>query len=195
MKNMKAEDEGGKVTYHVSRTVAAVMCVWPTASERCDGRKTRLRANSFNDARVGRGSQPLRKTQLRSEGLFFPNAMGTMRDRALGIERTKRIGSRKGGISCRVRIKFEFVSGVCWWTGVGWDGDWHLAKEGLGLSVSQAPTGSPLEAQGTNSDRWEHSEGVPQRQEREKRRKRWKRVVKKFVKKMEGGKNRLESAG
>jgi hypothetical protein len=163
---MDAEDEGAKVIYHVSRTVTAVMCVWPAATgKRCDGRKTRLRASSFNDARVCRGGQPLWKTQLRSRGLFFPNAMGTMRGRALGIEGVKRIGSREGGISRRVRMMFEFVSGVYWRTGVRWDGDWHLAKEGLGLSVSQAPTGSPLG----------------------KGRERWKRVVKKFVKKMEGG--------
>jgi hypothetical protein len=142
--------------------------VWPAAtSERRDGRKTRLRASSFNDARVGRGGQPLRKTQRGGE-LFFPNAMGTMRGRALGIERVKRVGGRKGGISCRVRVTFEFVSGVSWWTGVRWDGDWHLAKEGLELFVSQAPTGGPLEARGTNSDRWEHSEGV-HRDKREER--------------------------
>lgn len=132
--------EGEKVGYHVSRTMAATMGVWPvTTSKRCDGRKTRLRASSFNDARVSRGGQPLSKTQLRSGGLFFPNAMGTVRGGTLGIERVKRVGSRKGGISCRVRMTFEFVSGVDWWTGVRWDGNWHLAKEGLGLSVSQAP--------------------------------------------------------
>jgi len=94
--------------------------------------------------------------------------MGTMRDRALGIERVKRVRSRKRGISGRVRVAFEFVSGVGWWTGVRWDGDWHLAKEGLGLSVSQAPTGGPLEARGTNSDRWEHS-GKCHRDKGEKR--------------------------
>jgi len=162
-----AEDVSGKAGYHVSRTVAAAMCVWPVAaSKRRDGRKTRLRASSFNDARVGRGGQPLRKTQQRSGWLFLPNAMGTIRGRALGIERVKRIRNRKGGISCRVRVTFEFVSGVRWWTGVRWDGDWHLAKEGIELSVSQAPTAGPLEARGTNRDRWEHSGGVPQTRER-----------------------------
>lgn len=143
------------------------MCVWPAAtSKRRDGRKTRLRASSFNDARVGRGGQPLGKTQ-RDGRLFFPNAMGTIRSRALGIERVKRIGSWKGGISCRVRVTFEFVSGVSWWTGVRWDGDRHLAKERLWLSVSQAPTAGPLEARGTNRDRWVHSEGAPQTREGE----------------------------
>jgi len=53
---------------------------------------------------------PQGKTQLRSGGLFFPNAMRMMRDQVLVIERAKRMGSRKGGISCQVRIKFE-VSG------------------------------------------------------------------------------------
>lgn len=161
--------------------------MWPAAtSKRCDGRKTRLRASSFNDARVGRGSQPLRKTQLRSGGLFFPDAMGAMRGRALGIERAKRIGSRKGGVSCRVRMTFELVSDVGWWTGVRWNWDWHLAKEGLWMFVTQASTVGPLKARGTNNDWWEHSEGASQRQGREKRRKMWKRVVKKLVKKMEG---------
>ena len=87
-----------------------------------------MRANSFNDARVGRGGQPLRKTQLRSGRLFFPNATGTMRGRALGIEGVKRVGGREGGVSCRVRVTFEFVSGMGWRTGVRWDGDWHLGK-------------------------------------------------------------------
>ena len=120
------------------------MYVRPIAmSERCHGRKTRLRASSFNDARVGRGSQPLRKTQLRCE-LFFPNATGAVRDRALGIEGGKRVGGREGGISCRVRVTFELVGGVGWWAGVWWDGDWHLAKEGLELFVSQATTVVPL---------------------------------------------------
>lgn len=138
--------EGGKVGYHVSRTVAAAVCVWPvTTSKRSDGRKTRLRANSFNDARVGRGGQPLRKTRVRNGRLFFPNAMGTMRGRALNIERVKGVGGWKRGVSCRVRVTLEFVSGVGWWTGVRWDGDWHLAKEGLGLSVSQAPAAGTLE--------------------------------------------------
>jgi hypothetical protein len=171
------------------------MCVWPVAtSKRCDGRKTRLRASSFNDARVGRGGQPLRKTQPKSGRLFFPNTMGTMRGRALGIERVKRIRGRKGGISGRVRVAFEFVSGESWWTGVRWDGDWHLANEGLGLPVSRAPTAGPLEARGTDSDRWEHSEGVPETREG-KGREMWKGVVKTFVKKMEEGENRLGSGG
>ena len=135
---------GRKVGYHVSRTVAPAVHVRPIAmSERCHGRKTRLRASSFNDARVGRGGQPLGKTQLRSE-LFFPNATGTARDRALGIEGSKRVGGREGGISCWVRVTFEFVGGVSWWAGVWWDGDWHLAKEGLELFVSQAATAVPL---------------------------------------------------
>ena len=91
-------------------------------------------------------------------------------------------------------MTFEFVSGVDWRAGVRWDGDWHLAKEGLGLFVSRAPTTSPLEARGTDSDRWEHSEGAPQGQEREGTGK-WKRVVKEFVKKMEEGENKLGSGG
>ena len=112
------------------------MYVRPVAmSEGCHGRKTRLRASSFNDARVGRGGQPLRKTQLGGE-LFFPNATGTMRGRALGIEGVKRVGGRERGISRRVRVTFEFVGGVGWRAGVRWYGDWHLAKEGLELSVS-----------------------------------------------------------
>ena len=160
------------------------MHVWPVAtSKRGGGRKARLRASSFNDARVGRGGQPVRKTQLRNAELFFPNAVGTMRDGALGIERVKRVGGRKGGMSGRVRMTLEFVSGVGWWTGVRWDGDWHLAKEGLGLSVSQASTAGPLETRGTGSDRWEYSEGVPQGRERKATKKGRTRVVKKFVKK------------
>ena len=139
--------EGGKVGYHVPRTVAAAVYVGPIAtSKRRDGRKTRLRASSFNDSRVGRGGQPLGKTQVRSGGLFFPDATGAMRGRALGIERVKRVGGRKGGISGRVRVALEFVGGVDWRTGVRWNGDWHLAKEGLELSVSQASTAGPLEA-------------------------------------------------
>ena len=127
--------------------MATVVCVRLTATDkRCGGRKTRLRAGSFNDARVGRGGQPLGKTQLRIEGLFFPNTMGTMRDSALGIKRAKRVGGLKGGISGRVRVTFELVCGVGWWAGIRWDGDWHLAKEGLGLFVSQAPKAGPLEA-------------------------------------------------
>jgi hypothetical protein len=172
------------------------MYVGPIAtSKRCDGRKTRLRASSFNDARVGRGGQPLRKTQLRNGRLFFPNAMGTMRDGALGIERIKRVGGRKGGISCRIRVTLEFVSGVGRWTGVRWDGDWHLAKEGLGLSDSQAPTAGPLGLEGLTgidgNTRRECHRG--EREERDENRR--KRVVKMFVKKMEEGKNRLGSGG
>ena len=45
-------------------------------------------------------------------------------------------------------MTFEFVSGVGLWTGVRWDGNWHLAKEGLGLSVSQAPTAGPQRLEG-----------------------------------------------
>ena len=104
-----------------------------------------MRASSFNDARVGRGSQPLRKTLLGNGGLVFPNAMGAMGNRALGIEGGKRIGGRKGGISGRVRVAFELVSGVGRWARVRWDGDWHLAKEGLELLVSQTPGAGPLE--------------------------------------------------
>jgi hypothetical protein len=127
--------------------MATAVYVWLTATnKRCGGRKTRLRASSFNDARVGRGGQPLGKTQLRFGGLFFPNAMGTMRDSALGIKRAKRVGGLEGGISARVRVTFKLVSGMGWWAGIRWDGDWHLAKEGLWLFVSQAPKVVPLEA-------------------------------------------------
>lgn len=105
-----------------------------------------MRASSFNDARVGRGSQPLGKTQLRSGELFFPDAMGTMGGRALGIETVKRVGGGEGGISGRVRVTFEFVGGMGRWAGVRGNGDRHLAKEGLGLFVSQAPVAGPLEA-------------------------------------------------
>ena len=164
------------------------MCVRPVAtSERCGGRKTRLRANSFNDARVGRGGQPLRKTQVRNGRLFFPNAVGTVRSRALGIEGVKRVGSREGGISCRVRMTFEFVSGVGLWTGVRWDGNWHLAKEGLGLSVSQAPTAGPQRLEGPTGIDGSTREEC-HRQGRGKRRKSWKRVVKDVRKKDGGGK-------
>ena len=121
------------------------MYVRPIAmGEGCHGRKTRLRASSFNDARVGRGGQPLRKTQLGGE-LFFPNAAGTVGDRALGIEGVKRVGRWEGGVSRWVRVTFGFVGSVGWRAGVRWDGDWHLAKEGLELFVSQASTAGPLE--------------------------------------------------
>lgn len=127
--------------------MTTAVCVWLTATnKRCGGRKTRLRASSFNDARVGRGGQPLGKTQLRNRGLFFPNAMGAMRDSALSIERVKRVGGLEGGIFGRVRVTFGLVSEMGWWAGIRWDGDWHWAKEGLGLFVSQAPKVGPLEA-------------------------------------------------
>ena len=123
------------------------MYVWLTATNnRCSGRKTRLRANSFNDARVGRGGQPLGKTQLIIGELLFPNAMGTMRHNALGIKRAKRVGGLEGGISGRVRVTFKLVGGMGWWAGIRWDGDWHWVKEGLWLFVSQAPEAGPLEA-------------------------------------------------
>jgi hypothetical protein len=61
-----------------------------------------------------------------------------MRDRALGIKRAKRVGGREGGIRRRVRVALELVNRVGRWTGVRWDGDWHFAKEGIGLFVSQA---------------------------------------------------------
>lgn len=105
-----------------------------------------MRAGSFNDARVGRGGQPLRKTQLKIRELFFPNAVGTMRDNALGIKRAKGVGSLEGGISGRVRVTLKLVGGMCWWAGIRWNGDWHWTKEGLGLFVSQAPKAGPLEA-------------------------------------------------
>lgn len=125
---------------HVSRTMATAVHVWPTTpNKRCGGRKTRLRASSFNDARVGRGGQPLRKTQLGSGGLVFPNAMGTMRDGALGIEGAKGVGGLEGGISGGVRVTLELVGRVGWCAGVRGYGYWHLAKEGIGLLVTQAP--------------------------------------------------------
>jgi len=45
VKNMEAEDEGRKVTHHVSQTVTAVMCMRPTVGKRCDGRKTLVLIN------------------------------------------------------------------------------------------------------------------------------------------------------
>jgi hypothetical protein len=87
----------------------------------------------------------LEKTQLRIKGLFFPNAMGAMRDSVLGIKRAKRVGGLEGGISGRGRVTFELFGGIGW-AGIRWDGDWHWAKEGLWLLVSQAPKAGPLEA-------------------------------------------------
>ena len=69
-----------------------------------------------------------------------------MRGRALGIKRAKRVGGGEGGISGRVRVTLEFVGRMGRWAGVRGNGDRHLAKEGLGLFVSQAPEAGPLEA-------------------------------------------------